>query len=65
MTGRSRQHHWRIAYASAKETDSHLRLLTDAGAIDPRLSATAIELFDLPVADQFSQYLENALTFEQ
>jgi len=25
--GRDRMHHWRIAYASAKETDSHLRLL--------------------------------------
>jgi four helix bundle protein len=31
-SGRDRQHHWRIAYASAKEVDRHLRLLTAAGA---------------------------------
>ena len=33
-TGRDRQHHWRIAYASAKEADSHLRLLLAAGAVN-------------------------------
>ena len=27
-TGRDRRHHWRIAYASALEADTHLRLLT-------------------------------------
>ncbi len=32
--GRDRLHHWRIAYASAKEVDTHLRLLAQAGAID-------------------------------
>jgi hypothetical protein len=26
-------HFWRIAYASAKEVDSHLRLLAGAGAV--------------------------------
>lgn len=30
--GRDRVHHWRIAYASAKEVDTHLRLLSEAGA---------------------------------
>ena len=29
-SGRDRNHHWRIAYASAKEVDTHLRLLTGA-----------------------------------
>jgi four helix bundle protein len=44
--GRDRNHHWRIAYASAKEVDTHLRLLTGAGAIDPTPATTAIRLFD-------------------
>ena len=39
-------HHWRIAYASAKEVDTHLRLLTGAGAIDCTQAGTAIRLFD-------------------
>ena len=45
-SGRDRNHHWRIAYASAKEVDTHLRLLTGAGAIDSTQAATAIHLFD-------------------
>jgi len=45
-SGRDRNHHWRIAYASAKEVDTHLRLLTGAGAIDSTQAATAINLFD-------------------
>ena len=44
--GRDRNYHWRIAYASAKEVDTHLRLLTGAGAIDCTQAATAIQLFD-------------------
>ncbi|MEN8165261.1 MAG: four helix bundle protein [Acidobacteriota bacterium] len=44
--GRDRMHHWRIAYASAKEVDTHLRLLAQAGAIDKNRAATAIRLFD-------------------
>jgi four helix bundle protein len=44
--GRDRFHHWRIAYASAKEVDSHLRLLAQAGAIDTTKAAAAISLFD-------------------
>ena len=45
-TGRDRTHHWRIAYASAKEVDSHLRLLALAGAIDRETVDDALESFD-------------------
>ena len=45
-SGRDRNHHWRIAYASAKEVDTHLRLLSGAGAIDATQATTAIQLFD-------------------
>jgi four helix bundle protein len=45
-SGRDRIHHWRIAYASAKEVDTHLRLLAQAGAIDVSRSGTALRLFD-------------------
>jgi len=39
-------HHWRIAYGSAKEVDTHMRLLSGAGAIDANQAATALRLFD-------------------
>ena len=45
-SGRDRLHHWRIAYASAKEVDCHLRLLTSANAADQRRVDVALELFD-------------------
>ncbi|MEN8164139.1 MAG: four helix bundle protein [Acidobacteriota bacterium] len=45
-TGRDRMHHWRIAYGSAKEVDSHLRLLAQTGAIDKTQANKALELFD-------------------
>jgi len=45
-TGRDRLHFWRIAYASAKEVDSHLRLLVKAGAINGPMADTALETFD-------------------
>jgi len=45
-SGRDRLQHWRIAYASAKEVDTHLRLLLGAGAIDPGRARAAVELFD-------------------
>ena len=45
-TGRDRTHLWRIAYASAKEVDSHLRLLASAGAIDRARADDALESFD-------------------
>ena len=44
--GRDRLHFWRIAYASAKEVDSHLRLLMAARAIDPTRAELAIAAFD-------------------
>ena len=39
-------HHWRIAYGSAKEVDTHLRLLVGAGAINASQADSAIRLFD-------------------
>jgi four helix bundle protein len=45
-SGRDRQHFWRIAYASAKEVDSHLRLLAHAGVVDKRGIATVLATFD-------------------
>jgi len=44
--GRDRQHHWRIAYASAKEVDSHLRLLLAAGAVNASVAQPALDAFD-------------------
>ena len=45
-SGRDRLHHWRIAYASAKEVDTHLRLLAGAGAVDVKRARSALDLFD-------------------
>jgi four helix bundle protein len=45
-SGRDRMHFWRIAYASAKEADSHLRLLASAGAINATRVGHALEAFD-------------------
>jgi len=45
-SGRDRYHHWRIAYASAKQIDSLLRLLSQAGAIDITRACSAMRLFD-------------------
>jgi len=44
--GRDRTHHYRIAYASAKEVDSHLRLLVQAGAVAVAQTDVALGLFD-------------------
>ncbi len=44
--GRDRQHHWRIAYASAKEVDSHLRILAAAGAVDGPVTEAVLADFD-------------------
>ena len=44
--GRDRTHHWRIAYASAKEVDSHLMLLVEAGAVAATRAEHALQLFD-------------------
>ena len=45
-TGRDRLHFWRIAYASAKEVDSHLRLLAQAGAVNGSNAERALSIFD-------------------
>ena len=45
-SGRDRMHHWRIAYASAKEVDTHLRLLIETGAINRSRGESALNLFD-------------------
>ena len=45
-SGRDRLHHWHIAYASAKEVDTHLRLLAGAGAVDVGRARVALDLFD-------------------
>jgi four helix bundle protein len=45
-SGRDRQHHRRIAYASAKEVDSHLRLLAAAGAVHELGAEEALGTFD-------------------
>ena len=45
-TGRDRQHYWRIAYASAKEVDSHVRLLAQAGAVNVARAEKTLAIFD-------------------
>ena len=45
-TGRDRQRFWRIAYASAKEVDSHLRLLSQAGVVHSLKADRVLETFD-------------------
>ena len=45
-SGRDRSYHWRVAYASAKEVDTHLRLLTHSKAINTNGAETAVLLFD-------------------
>ena len=45
-SGRDRLHFWRIAYASAKEVDSHLRLLVHAKVLDGNKAAKALATFD-------------------
>ena len=45
-SGRDRYHHWRIAYGSAKEVDTFLRLLVNAEVIDQKQTDLALQLFD-------------------
>jgi four helix bundle protein len=45
-SGRDRLQHWRIAYASAKEVDTHLRLLCLTRAVHREKATTALQLFD-------------------
>ena len=45
-TGRDRAHHWRIAYASAKEVDVHLRILCLSHPTHRGNATSALQLFD-------------------
>jgi four helix bundle protein len=45
-SGRDRIRFWRIAYASAKEVDSHLRLLAVAGVVNEAGADRTLALFD-------------------
>ena len=45
-SGRDRLHHWRIAYASAKEVDVHLRILCLSHSSQRGNATTALQLFD-------------------
>ena len=45
-TGKDRLYHWKVAYSSAKEVDSHLRLLIGADAVDESHTEQALALFD-------------------
>jgi four helix bundle protein len=44
--GRDRAHFWRISYASAKEVDSHPRLLTRAGRVNEMKAENVLSVFD-------------------
>jgi four helix bundle protein len=45
-TGRDRTHHSRIAFASAKEVDTHIRLLARTNSVEKRRAAVILDLFD-------------------
>ena len=45
-TGRDRTHHWRISFASAKEVDTHIRLLARTNSVDRQCAAGILDLFD-------------------
>ena len=45
-TGRDRTHHWRIAFASAKEVDTHIRLLARTNSVERIRAARILDLFD-------------------
>jgi four helix bundle protein len=45
-SGRDRIHHYRIAYASAKEVDSHLRVLLLSAAVPRGKAMSTLQLFD-------------------
>jgi len=44
--GKDRAYHYRVAYGSAKEVDTHLRLLLGANVIDPARAQRSLRLFD-------------------
>ena len=50
-TGRDRFNHWRIAYGSAMEVDTFLRLLANAGVVDTAQTSVAVPDFGCCVQD--------------
>ena len=45
-SGGDRAYHWRVAYGSAREIDTHLALLIGARVIDRRMATFCRALFD-------------------
>ena len=45
-SGKDRSYHWRVAYGSAREVDTHLAILVGAGVVDARSVESSRELFD-------------------
>jgi len=45
-SGKDRAYHWRIAYGSAKEVDTHLQLLIASNAVNALQADKALRLFD-------------------
>jgi hypothetical protein len=46
VANKGRAHLWRVAYGSAKEVDSHLRLLISARAVNTAQAEETVQLFD-------------------
>ena len=46
LSGKSRAYQYRVAYGSAKEVDTHLRLLLATGTVSRRQAESALTLFD-------------------
>jgi four helix bundle protein len=44
-SGRDRLHHFRVALASAREVDTHIRLLLETGDVNATQTETAVHLF--------------------
>ena len=45
-SGKDRAYHFRVAFGSAKEVETHLLVLVNAGVLDGPQTARALQLFD-------------------